>query len=379
MIDDGQEMQDEPMQGDHHVSESTPGSFPSSFIPRHVKGAPTSARSAVAPYPQPSRMVDQINRALERPQIKHTIPDLPNVPTGPRSQSSAGPIRRGGRGGISRGPPIPPAPLNFPAFMLANGLPPEFFQQMMAEAANFPNQMFPVMPGMNLADRISDKNMDGSSGILVAGGHKARCRHWPRCELGARCKFHHPSQICPYHSASSNSTNKHSDYPNCPNARGTCLNIHVGEDIEESELSIVIPQQLGAGKPPNGHSKPAPKANGQGPRRENQPPNPKPKSNKPQEQPPLCKFGAGCTKPDCPFAHPNPTAGQMGLVLRQEWCPDGRDCLNREVHLIIPPFHRYLLISVRLGSSKSCHRRCETKRNGELQVLPQLRKPRLSI
>jgi len=334
MIDEGQEMQDEPMQGNHFISESQ-----ASTSSRHnLKGAPASARSAAAPYPQPSRVVDQINRALERPQIKHSIPDLPNVPTGPRLQSSAGPIRRGGRGGISRGPLVPPVPLNFPEFMLANGLPPEFLQQMMAQAATFPNQMFPGMPPMNLADRISDKSMDGSSGILVAGGHKARCRHWPRCELGARCNFHHPSQICPYYSISSNSPNKFSDHPNCPNARGTCPNIHVGEDIQESDLSIIVPQQLGAGKPPNEHTKPTPKVNGHAPRRENQRPNPKPKPpNKSQEQPPLCKFGAGCTKPDCPFAHPNPTAGQMGLVLRQEWCPDGRDCLNREVKLTHHP------------------------------------------
>ena len=331
MIDDGQEMQDESMEGESHVSDTQ-----STSPRRNLRGAPTSARSASAPYPQPSRVMDQINRALERPPIKHTIPDLPNVPTGPRSQSSAGPIRRGGRGGISRGPPVPPVPLNFSQFMIANGVPPDFLHQMMADAANFPNQMFPGMPGMRLVDRISDKNMDGSSGILVAGGHKARCRHWPRCDLGARCKFHHPSQICPYHSISSNSSNKRRDYPNCPNARGTCLNIHVGEDVQESELSILIPQQLGAGKPPNGHIKSAPKVNGHAPRRENQPLKPKP--NKSQEQPPLCKFGAGCTKSDCPFAHPNPTAGQMGLVLRQEWCPDGRDCLNKEVLFTAPTF-----------------------------------------
>ena len=184
-------MQDESTEGPHNVSEST-----SSTSRRNLRGIPISARSAAAPYPQPSRTIDQINRALERPQIKHTIPDLPNVPTGPRSQSSAGPIRKGGRVGISRGPPVPPVPPSFSAFMqFASGMPPDFFQQIMAEAANFPNQMFPGTQGVNLADRISDK--DESSGILVAGGHKARCRHWPRCELGARCKFHHPSQICP--------------------------------------------------------------------------------------------------------------------------------------------------------------------------------------
>jgi len=58
---------------------------------------------------------------------------------------------------------------------------------------------------------------------------------------------------------------------------------------------------------------------------------PKSKFAKSEEPLPLCKFAAGCTKPDCPFAHPTPAAGQEGLVLRGEMCPDGRDCLNREV------------------------------------------------
>jgi hypothetical protein len=87
--------------------------------------------------------------------------------------------------------------------MMANVVPPEILQQMLVGGANFPNQMFPAtgkgvgFPPMNLQDRILDT--DGSAGIIVAGGDKARCRHWPRCQLGARCKFHHPSQICPYH------------------------------------------------------------------------------------------------------------------------------------------------------------------------------------
>ena len=125
--------------------------------------------------------------------------------------------------------------------------------------------------------------------------------------------------------------NSYSDFPNCPNVGGTCLNIHVGEDIPESELNTVVTQQLTGGRPVNGHNNQTPKTNGQGPnRRENQPPKSQ-KSQKPQEQVPLCKFGPGCTKTDCPFAHPTPAAGQDGLVLRGDMCPGGRDCRNRDV------------------------------------------------
>ena len=87
-------------------------------------------------------------------------------------------------------------------------------------------------------------------------------------------------------------------------------------------------QQLTGGRPVSGYNGTTAKTNGYGHnKRENQPP----KSHKPQEQAPLCKFGSGCTKTDCPFAHPTPAAGQDGLVLRGEMCPDGRNCLNREV------------------------------------------------
>ena len=181
------EAQDESMEESHA---ETSGPSPSR---QHLKDAPTSLRSAAAPYPQPSRVVGQINRALERPPIKHSIPDLANVPTGPRAQSSAGPIRRGrGAGRPLINPAMQP---NLETFMMASGMPPEMVQQMMITAANFPSPMPPGFAGMNRSNRIP---RDGSSGIVVAGGDRARCRHWPRCQLGPRCNFHHPSQICPY-------------------------------------------------------------------------------------------------------------------------------------------------------------------------------------
>jgi hypothetical protein len=305
------------MQEDSMETETQPHSSPAESTRRSLKDVSSSARSAAAPYPQPSRVYDQINRALERPPVtvKHSIPDIPNVPTGPRLQSSAGPIRRGRGPGRVVAPPMPP---DFTSFMLANGMPPEMLQQMMAESANFPNQMFPGFPPMNLAERISDIPMDGSSGIVVADGNRSRCRHWPRCQLGTRCKFHHPSQICP-------------DFPKCPNLAGTCRNIHVGEDIPESDVHVLVPQ-LGNGRPVNGHRPSS--ANGNTKRQAQRP-------KKPQEQVPLCKFGSKCTKPECIFAHPTPAGGPDAIVLRGEMCPDGRACTNPEVYSF-----QALLISV---------------------------------
>jgi nuclear polyadenylated RNA-binding protein NAB2 len=222
----------------------------------------------------------------------------------------------------------PAMPPDFEAFMMAGGMPPEMVQQMMMTAANIPNPMFSGFGGMNLADRITG---DGSTGIVVAGGDRARCRHWPRCQLGARCKFHHPSQICPYHSLCIVRLLL-SDFPNCPNLGGTCQYIHVGVDMPESDVQKVVSHQLTDGRPVNGHKTNSNSnftSNGTSQRQEKKPAKAKPK--KPQEQVPLCKFGVGCTKPDCPFAHPTPAAGTDGLVLRGEMCPDGRDCLNQEV------------------------------------------------
>lgn len=182
-----QEMQEE-------TNEIQPESISTGPARQRLKEAPTSARSAASPYPRPDRMMDQINKTMERGPIKHSIPDLPNVPTGPRAaaQSSAGPIRRGRGMGRHMGPGAP-VPQNIGAFMLSNGIPPDLFQQFIADAATFQQQIAPAFPSRPLNQRISD----GSSGIVVASGNNNRCRHWPKCQLGARCKFHHPSQICP--------------------------------------------------------------------------------------------------------------------------------------------------------------------------------------
>ena len=313
---------------------------------RDLRTPSSSARANAAPYPAPGRIVDQINRNLDRKDqnngIKHTIPDIPNVPTGPRA-SAAGPIRRGGPRNHPRGPPQPPLPVlppQFAAFVSANGVPPELLQQMMLDAANFQQMMQQgVFPAPPLAERISTPGREGN----MAG--RKRCRRWPRCHLGVQCTFLHPTEICPYYSRRPPhkriTDRRKSNYPNCPNAPGTCLKIHVGEDIPETEVQALVAQQLttarpasskGLQQPPLLAGAPAPKMNGHFSKRENQNPQTG-QSGKDDETVPLCKFANGCTKPDCPFAHPTPAAGPEGLVLRNEMCPQGRDCQNKECEL----------------------------------------------
>jgi hypothetical protein len=181
---------------------STPSSSNDSSSRSRIRNGTglTSVRSA--PYTQPSRIVSQINRTLEQSTtphnpIKRSIPDLPNVPTGPRAQqqSSAGPIRRTRprTHGQAQTPPVPP---NFPAFMLSSGVHPAVIQQMMLQPNNFMSMPsgFQRRP---LSDRISDAATEGTPGIVLSQGDRSRCRHWPTCSLGPNCKFHHPFEICP--------------------------------------------------------------------------------------------------------------------------------------------------------------------------------------
>ncbi|KAF8543830.1 hypothetical protein BDD12DRAFT_164071 [Trichophaea hybrida] len=54
------------------------------------------------------------------------------------------------------------------------------------------------------------------------------------------------------------------------------------------------------------------------------------KSEKLEEIP--CKFGTGCTKPECPFGHPTPAtpAGKPTQYISGEKCPFGSKCKNRK-------------------------------------------------
>lgn len=55
-----------------------------------------------------------------------------------------------------------------------------------------------------------------------------------------------------------------------------------------------------------------------------------PPNSKPEEV--ACKFGSGCTKPECPFGHPTPAAlaGRGTAYVSGEKCPFGVACKNRK-------------------------------------------------
>ncbi|KAJ8099912.1 hypothetical protein POJ06DRAFT_119652 [Lipomyces tetrasporus] len=195
-----------------------------------------------------------------------------------------------------------------------------------------------------------------------------RCRHWPYHM--APCKFPHPVQIC-------------EQFPNCPNDRGTCAKIHVGEDMSAedaakyvasggqyqftplfemgtpwsrnqmkammaaqlqhqyltqqarqfggfqsngNQMQSAFPQYLA----PSSQVQKQPQNYNEGKGSWNKP-NAWTKSSAAQhngeEQMPLCKFGLKCTNAECEFAHPTP-ANSSALILRNEACADGIACTD---------------------------------------------------
>jgi len=137
----------------------------------------------------------------------------------------------------------------------------------------------PTMPTVNTGDRfqvtlsnrpnqVSFLNpqplvSQGGGGIDVRMEVKAkiqkRCVHWPNCNQGEACQYVHPSQLCKL-------------FPNCPNPADKCLYIH--------------PATSG----PTAAANAAP-------------------STTPSTT--LCKFGAYCKNPECPYRHVTPKASDI--------------------------------------------------------------------
>lgn len=153
-------------------------------------------------------------------------------------------------------------------------------------------------------------------GNIILTPDVARCRHWPNCQLGQRCRFHHPSHVCP-------------NYPDCPNTGGTCANIHPGEDMPEDQVPHYLQAIQNGNRPFQQHTHHQVQhanngLNPQAPAFASEIP------TKP-ELPDSCKFGIKCTNAYCKYSHPTPAATvESALVLSEDACENGAQCKDAE-------------------------------------------------
>lgn len=121
---------------------------------------------------------------------------------------------------------------------------------------------------------------------------EGRCKLFPRCPLGRSCPHAHPTKVC-------------NDYPNCPKPVGTCEYLHPNEDedlMREIEKTREEFQQRKAAIIA-ARTKPV------------------------QTGIVLCKFGALCSNPMCPFGHPTP-ANEDAKVIELAWCAANLQCAD---------------------------------------------------
>lgn len=184
-----------------------------------------------------------------------------------------------------------------------------------------------VMGDSNHEDGSNIYENDGSGNNGTVKSKRIRCRHWPTCSYQG-CKFWHPTKPC-------------FQYPNCPNPKGTCPYIHIGEDQipqfvaqQQGQLGLnggnniqvmppPDPQQMGQFPPPPPPVQIYPMGNGFQPQQL-----PPQMHHQPQPQEPkiqLCKYTEKCTNRECPYAHPTP-ANDNARVTTFEWCTDKENC-----------------------------------------------------
>lgn len=142
-----------------------------------------------------------------------------------------------------------------------------------------------LVPGMANPAQLQKALTD----LLDGNKKKGRCKNFPHCSF-KNCQFAHPTKTC-------------YQYPNCPNAPGTCNFLHPGEDdeliaelaktkAEYEQKKINNQQQLE-------------QQNGIG----------------------ICHKGANCFLATCRYAHP-PKANDNASITMFEWCPAGKDCAD---------------------------------------------------
>lgn len=137
-----------------------------------------------------------------------------------------------------------------------------------------------------------DANASNGNVNIVHHRKEGRCKVFPRCPLGRSCPHAHPTKVC-------------NDYPNCPKLPGTCEYLHPNQDedlMREIEKTRDEFQQRKAALL-TARAKPI------------------------RTGIVLCKFGALCSNPMCPFGHPTP-ANQDAKVIDLVWCPDNLSCTD---------------------------------------------------
>ncbi|CAG8434191.1 1747_t:CDS:10, partial [Ambispora gerdemannii] len=180
-------------------------------------------------------------------------------------------------------------------------------------------------------DMMSPQNTTDS---IVLGPKVSRCRHWPNCDLGPACKFHHPTEIC-------------RQFPNCPNSDRTCLYIHPATDVFDSyprnpfgansitqtsrqqtnmRRNIAPTQSAGfisSEKGTNVLNENSAKQNGTT--------NGEQSTMEKSVTETISKFGEACAKPICMFAHASPASVGTGTAppaLIETPCKYDTECTN---------------------------------------------------
>ncbi|AAS50545.1 AAR178Cp [Eremothecium gossypii ATCC 10895] len=123
---------------------------------------------------------------------------------------------------------------------------------------------------------------------------EGRCQLFPRCPLGKFCPHAHPTKVC-------------RDYPNCPNAPGTCEYLHPNEDVELMKEIEKTREEFREKRIALAQSRAKPIQTGIV----------------------LCKFGIMCSNPMCPFGHPTP-ANEDAKVIQFIWCPQNLTCDKKD-------------------------------------------------
>lgn len=137
--------------------------------------------------------------------------------------------------------------------------------------------------------------MAGESNMnFVPTKKEGRCRLFPHCPLGRSCPHAHPTKVC-------------NEYPNCPKPLGTCEFLHPNEDEELMKEMERTREEFQKRKADLLAARRKPVQTGIV----------------------LCKFGAICSNPSCPFGHPTP-ANEDAKVIDLMWCDKNLTCDNPE-------------------------------------------------